>query len=104
SPASRGAASYATIGAPPVLSCLSTRRVHMQCARRNQRKSLTAQAPFKKRQKGCRTSLMNADDGSPIHSTTSHQSSQAAHRTAEALCAISHCLTQWSRGGDGAYP
>ncbi|ESS63372.1 hypothetical protein TCDM_08864 [Trypanosoma cruzi Dm28c] len=39
---------------------------------------------------------MNADDGSPIQSATSHQSSQASHRAAEAPPYISNCPTQSS--------
>ncbi|ESS61268.1 hypothetical protein TCDM_11150 [Trypanosoma cruzi Dm28c] len=59
---------------------------------------LTIQAPFKKRQRGCRTPLMNAGDGSSIHSTTSHQSSQASHRAADAPPYISNCPPQSSGG------
>ncbi|KAF8299702.1 hypothetical protein TcYC6_0062610 [Trypanosoma cruzi] len=46
-----------------------------------------------KRQRGC-PPLMGAEDGSPIHSTTSHQSSQAAHRAADAPSDILNCPTQ----------
>ncbi|RNF11073.1 hypothetical protein TcG_09214 [Trypanosoma cruzi] len=61
-----------------------------------QRELLTIQAPFKKRPRGCRTPLMNAGDGGPIHFTTSHQSAQASHRTADAPPYISNCPTQSS--------
>ncbi|RNC48196.1 hypothetical protein TcCL_NonESM01971 [Trypanosoma cruzi] len=37
---------------------------------------------------------MNAGDGSPIQPATSHQSSQAAHRTADAPPDVSNCPTQ----------
>ncbi|RNC36090.1 hypothetical protein TcCL_Unassigned00968 [Trypanosoma cruzi] len=37
---------------------------------------------------------MGAEDGSPIHSTTSHQSPQALHRAADAPSDISNCPTQ----------
>ncbi|RNF00740.1 hypothetical protein TcG_12030 [Trypanosoma cruzi] len=40
---------------------------------------------------------MNAGDGSPIQPATSHQSSQAAHRTADAPPYLSNCPTQSSR-------
>ncbi|ESS67185.1 hypothetical protein TCDM_04090 [Trypanosoma cruzi Dm28c] len=46
-----------------------------------------------KRQRGC-LPLMGTDDGSPIHSTTSHQSAQAAHRAADAPPDLSNCPTQ----------
>ncbi|RNF09988.1 SH3 domain protein [Trypanosoma cruzi] len=39
---------------------------------------------------------MNAGDGGSIHSTTSHQSPQAAHRTADAPPYFSNCSTQSS--------
>ncbi|RNC31731.1 hypothetical protein TcCL_Unassigned05735 [Trypanosoma cruzi] len=39
---------------------------------------------------------MNAGDGSPIQPATSHQSSQASHRTADAPPYISNCPTQSS--------
>ncbi|RNF13558.1 structural maintenance of chromosome protein 4 [Trypanosoma cruzi] len=52
--------------------------------------------PSKKRQRGCRTPLMNAGDGSPIQSATSHQSSQAAHRAADAPPDLSNCPTKSS--------
>ncbi|KAF5215383.1 hypothetical protein ECC02_011931 [Trypanosoma cruzi] len=79
----------------PTLSYLWTRGIYTQCA--PQRELLTIQAPIKKWQRGCRTPLMNAGDGSPIHSATSHQSSQAAHRTADAPPDILNCPTQSSR-------
>ncbi|KAF8299309.1 hypothetical protein TcBrA4_0064460 [Trypanosoma cruzi] len=77
------------------MSYLWTRGIYMQFAQ--QRELLTIQAPFKKRPRGCRTPLMNADDGSPIQSATSHQPSQAAHRTADAPPDTSNCPTQSSR-------
>ncbi|ESS55632.1 hypothetical protein TCDM_12885 [Trypanosoma cruzi Dm28c] len=79
----------------PTLSYLWTRGIYMQCA--PERELLTIQAPIKKRPRGCRTPLMNADDGNSIHSTTSHQSSQASHRAADAPPYISNCPTQSSR-------
>ncbi|KAF5222694.1 hypothetical protein ECC02_004271 [Trypanosoma cruzi] len=78
----------------PTLSYLWTRGIYMQ--RAPQRKLLTIQAPIKKRQRGCRTPLMNAGDGSPIQSATSHQSSQAAHRAADAPPDLSNRPTQSS--------
>ncbi|RNC46010.1 hypothetical protein TcCL_NonESM04237 [Trypanosoma cruzi] len=39
---------------------------------------------------------MKADDGSPIQSAASHQSSQAAHRTADAPPDLSNCPTKSS--------
>ncbi|RNC48059.1 hypothetical protein TcCL_NonESM01987 [Trypanosoma cruzi] len=83
----------------PTFSYFWTRGVYMQCA--SERELLTIQAPFKKRQRGCRTPLMNAGDGSSIHSTTSHQSSQAAHRTADAPPDLSNCPTKSSRRAMG---
>ncbi|ESS55360.1 hypothetical protein TCDM_13174 [Trypanosoma cruzi Dm28c] len=59
----------------PTMSYLWTRGVYMQCA--SERELLTIQAPFKKRPRGCRTPLMNADDGNSIQFATSHQSPQA---------------------------
>ncbi|KAF5215751.1 hypothetical protein ECC02_011533 [Trypanosoma cruzi] len=78
----------------PTMSYLWARGIYMQHAQ--QRESLTIQAPIKKRQRGCRTPPMNADDGSPIQSATSHQSSQAAHRTADVPPDLSNCPTQSS--------
>ncbi|PWU88485.1 hypothetical protein C4B63_72g112 [Trypanosoma cruzi] len=78
----------------PTLSYLWTRGIYMQCA--PERELLTIQASIKKRPRGCRTPLMNAGDGSPIQSATSHQSSQASHRTADAPAYISNCPTQSS--------
>ncbi|RNC60535.1 hypothetical protein TcCL_ESM01702 [Trypanosoma cruzi] len=49
-----------------------------------------------KRQRGC-PPLMGAEDGSPIHSTTTHQSSQASHHTANASSDILNCPTQSRR-------
>ncbi|RNF17481.1 solanesyl-diphosphate synthase [Trypanosoma cruzi] len=79
----------------PTMSYLWTQGIYTQFAQ--QRELLTIQAPIKKRQRGCRTPLMNADDGSPIQSATSHQPSQAAHRTADAPPDTSNCPTQSSR-------
>ncbi|KAF8278780.1 hypothetical protein TcBrA4_0108180 [Trypanosoma cruzi] len=79
----------------PTLSYLWTRGIYMQCA--PEKELLTIQALIKKRQRGCRTPLMNAGDGNPIHFATSHQSSQAAHRTADAPPYLSNCPTQSSR-------
>ncbi|KAF8297853.1 hypothetical protein TcBrA4_0065520 [Trypanosoma cruzi] len=78
----------------PTLSYLWTRGIYMQCVL--EKELVAIQAPFKKRQRGCRTPLMNADDGGSIHSTTSHQSSQAAHRAADAPPDLSNCPTQSS--------
>ncbi|KAF8281539.1 phosphatidylinositol 3-related kinase, putative [Trypanosoma cruzi] len=64
--------------------------------RAQQRELLTIQAPVKKRQRGCRTPLMNADDGSPIQSATSHHYARTLHRTADAPPDLSNCPTQSS--------
>ncbi|KAF8283261.1 hypothetical protein TcYC6_0020060 [Trypanosoma cruzi] len=61
-----------------------------------QKELLAAQMAVKKRQWGCRTPLMNAGDGSPIQSATSHHYAQAAHRTADAPPDLSNCPTQSS--------
>ncbi|KAF5221568.1 hypothetical protein ECC02_005457 [Trypanosoma cruzi] len=76
------------------MSYLWTRGVYMQCA--PQRELLTIQAPIKKRQRGCRSPLMNADDGSPIQSATSHHYAQTLHRTADTPSDLSDCPTQSS--------
>ncbi|RNC57067.1 hypothetical protein TcCL_ESM05331 [Trypanosoma cruzi] len=76
------------------MSYLWTRGIYMQ--RAPQRELLTMQAPMKKRQWGCRTPLMNAGDGSPIHSTTSGYYAQTAHRTADAPPDLSNRPTQSS--------
>ncbi|ESS70948.1 phosphatidylinositol 3-related kinase [Trypanosoma cruzi Dm28c] len=73
------------------LSYLWTRGIYMQCA--PERGLLIIQALIKKRPRGCRTPLMNAGDGSP---TTSHQSAETSHRTADAPPYISNCPTQSS--------
>ncbi|ESS59532.1 hypothetical protein TCDM_12225 [Trypanosoma cruzi Dm28c] len=49
----------------PRMPYLWTRGIYMQCA--PERELLTIQASIKKRQRGCRTPLMNADDGSPTN-------------------------------------
>ncbi|EKG05877.1 SH3 domain protein, putative [Trypanosoma cruzi] len=74
----------------PTLSNLWTGGIYMQCA--PERELLTIQAPFKKRQRGCRTPPMNAGDGSPSHSATSHY----LHRAADAPPDVSNCPTQSS--------
>ncbi|KAF8299480.1 hypothetical protein TcYC6_0065010 [Trypanosoma cruzi] len=61
-----------------------------------QRESPTIKAPIKKRQRGCRTPLMNAGDGSPIQSATSGYYAQALHRTADAPPNLSNRPTQSS--------
>ncbi|RNE98911.1 hypothetical protein TcG_12132 [Trypanosoma cruzi] len=76
------------------MSYLWTRGIYMQCA--PERELITIQASIKKRQRGCRTPLMNADDGGSIQSATSHQSAQAAHRAADAPPDLSNCPTQSS--------
>ncbi|KAF5214447.1 hypothetical protein ECC02_012954 [Trypanosoma cruzi] len=78
----------------PTMSYLWARGVYMQ--RAPQKELLTIQALIKKRQRGCRTPLMNAGDGSSIQSATSHQSSQAAHRTADVPPDLSNRPTQSS--------
>ncbi|PWU87134.1 hypothetical protein C3747_499g20 [Trypanosoma cruzi] len=78
----------------PTMSYLWTRGIYMQCA--PERELITIQASIKKRQRGCRTPLMNAGDGGSIQSATSHQSSQAAHRTADAPPDLSNCPTKSS--------
>ncbi|RNC32350.1 phosphatidylinositol 3-related kinase, partial [Trypanosoma cruzi] len=80
--------------AMPAMSYPWTQGIYTQCAQ--QRELLTIQAPIKKRQRGCRTPLMNAGDGSPIQSATSHQSAQAAHRAIDAPSDASSCPTQSS--------
>ncbi|RNC32320.1 hypothetical protein TcCL_Unassigned05078, partial [Trypanosoma cruzi] len=79
----------------PTLSHLWTQGIYMQCA--PQRELLTTQAPIKKRQRGCRTPLMNAGDCSPIQSATSHHYAQASHRAADAPPDLSNCPTKSSR-------
>ncbi|KAF8293666.1 hypothetical protein TcBrA4_0072710 [Trypanosoma cruzi] len=78
----------------PTMSYLWTRGIYMQCVL--EKELVTIQASIKKRQRECRTPLMNADDGSSIQPATSHQSSQAAHRTADAPPYISNCPTKSS--------
>ncbi|EKF99913.1 phosphatidylinositol 3-related kinase, putative, partial [Trypanosoma cruzi] len=78
----------------PTLPYLWTRGIYMQCV--PERELLTIQASINKRQMGCRTPLMNADDDSPIQSATSHQSSQASHRAADAPPYFSNRPTQSS--------
>ncbi|KAF5225831.1 hypothetical protein ECC02_001148 [Trypanosoma cruzi] len=78
----------------PTMTYLWTRGIYMQ--RAPQRELLTIQAPMKKRQRGCRTPLMNAGDGSPIHSTTSHHHAKTSHRTADAPPDLSNRPTQSS--------
>ncbi|RNF15030.1 phosphatidylinositol 3-related kinase, partial [Trypanosoma cruzi] len=56
-----------------------------------ERELLTIQALIKKRPRGCRTPLMNAGDGSP---TTSHQSAETSHRTADAPPDFLNCPTK----------
>ncbi|ESS60397.1 hypothetical protein TCDM_12082 [Trypanosoma cruzi Dm28c] len=41
--------------------------------------------------------LMNADDGSPIQSATSHQPAQTSHRTADTSSDVSNCPKKSSR-------
>ncbi|ESS54920.1 hypothetical protein TCDM_13652 [Trypanosoma cruzi Dm28c] len=94
SPTSRGSARNPTHFAMPTMSYLWTRGIYMQCVL--EKELVTIQASIKKRQRGCRTPLMNADDGGSIHSTTSHQSSQASHRAADAPPDLSNCPTQSS--------
>ncbi|RNF14810.1 phosphatidylinositol 3-related kinase [Trypanosoma cruzi] len=76
------------------MSYLWARGIYLQCA--PERELLTIQALIKKRPRECRTPPMHADDGNSIHSTTSHQSAQASHRTADAPPDISNCPTQSS--------
>ncbi|RNC54061.1 hypothetical protein TcCL_ESM08571, partial [Trypanosoma cruzi] len=95
SPASRRSARNPTHFAMPTMSYLWTRGIYMQ--RAQQRELLTIQAHIKKRQRGCRTPLMNAGDGSPIQSATSHHYAQALHRTADAPPDLSNRPTQSSR-------
>ncbi|RNF12309.1 SH3 domain protein [Trypanosoma cruzi] len=101
-PASRGTAGYANLFAMPVMPCLWTRHVYMQCA--PEKELVTIQASVNKRPRGCRTPLMNADDGSSIQPTTSHPilTGVAPHR---------RCSTLYFKlpdaivgKGNGAYP
>ncbi|KAF8292218.1 hypothetical protein TcYC6_0120000 [Trypanosoma cruzi] len=80
----------------PIVSYLWTRRIHVQRTQHDQKESLAAQTAVKRRQRGC-PPLMGAEDGSPIHSTTSHQSSQASHRAADVPPDILNCPTHSSR-------
>ncbi|KAF8278642.1 hypothetical protein TcYC6_0001800 [Trypanosoma cruzi] len=61
-----------------------------------QKELLAAQMAVKKRQRGYRTPLMNAGDGSPIQSATSGYYAQASHRTAGVPPDLSNCPTQSS--------
>ncbi|ESS62611.1 hypothetical protein TCDM_09719 [Trypanosoma cruzi Dm28c] len=95
-----GQPSFSPIGKKPNALCdannvipMDTRHLHAICAR----EGITHNTGVhQKTARGCRTPLMNADDGSPIHSTTSHQSSQAAHRAADAPPDLSNCPTKSS--------
>ncbi|ESS63688.1 hypothetical protein TCDM_08400 [Trypanosoma cruzi Dm28c] len=80
----------------PIVSYLWTRRIHVQRTQHDQRKLLAAQMVVKKWQRGC-PPLIGAEDGSPIQPATSHQSSQAAHRAADAPPDLSNCPTKSSR-------
>ncbi|ESS55224.1 hypothetical protein TCDM_13319 [Trypanosoma cruzi Dm28c] len=80
----------------PIVPYLWTRRIHVQRRRRNQSKLLAAQMAVKKWQRGC-PPLIGAEDGGPSHSTTSHQSAQAAHRTADVPPDVLNCPTKSSR-------
>ncbi|KAF8304608.1 hypothetical protein TcBrA4_0047890 [Trypanosoma cruzi] len=84
------------------MSYLWTRGIYMQFAQ--QRELLTIQAPFKKRPRAAARPLMNADDGSPIQSATSHQPSQ--QRTAPPMAPpdTSNARRQSVENGSGAYP
>ncbi|KAF8284875.1 hypothetical protein TcBrA4_0043600 [Trypanosoma cruzi] len=104
-PAFRRSARNPTHFAMPTMSYLWTRGIYMQCA--PERELITIQALIKKRQRGCRTPLMNAGDGGSIQSATSHQSSQAAHRTADvppdlSLARRNRREGQWSLSANGA--
>ncbi|RNC34468.1 SH3 domain protein [Trypanosoma cruzi] len=59
--------------------------------------SLAARTALKKRQTGCLLLLVKADDGSPIQSTTTRYSAQAAHRAADTPSDVSNCPTKSSR-------
>ncbi|ESS62722.1 hypothetical protein TCDM_09594 [Trypanosoma cruzi Dm28c] len=78
----------------PRMSHSWTRGIYMQFA--PERELLTIQASIKKRPRGCRTPLMNAEDGGSIQSATSHQPAQAAHRAADAPPDLSNCPTKSS--------
>ncbi|EKG00303.1 hypothetical protein TCSYLVIO_008764, partial [Trypanosoma cruzi] len=78
----------------PTMAYLWTRGIYMQCA--PEKELLTIQASIKKRQRGCRTPLVNAGGGSSIQFATSHQSSQASHRAADAPPDLSNCQTKSS--------
>ncbi|RNC58850.1 hypothetical protein TcCL_ESM03459 [Trypanosoma cruzi] len=77
------------------VSSVWARRVYTQRPRRNQKKPLAARTAVKKRQRGC-PSIMKADDGSPIHSTTFGYYARKSHRTADAPPDLSNCSTQSS--------
>ncbi|KAF8300772.1 hypothetical protein TcYC6_0058970 [Trypanosoma cruzi] len=96
----RGQSSLSSIGEKPNALCdannaipMGTRHLNATCAAEGITHNTGA---HEKRQWGCRTPLMNADDGSSIHSTTSHHYAQAAHRTADAPPDLSNCPTQSS--------
>ncbi|EKG06015.1 hypothetical protein TCSYLVIO_002902 [Trypanosoma cruzi] len=102
SPTSRGSARNPTHFAMPTMSYLWTRGIYMQCVL--EKELVTIQASIKKRQRGCRTPLMNADDGNSIQSATSHQSPQAAHRAADAPPDVLKLPDEIVGKDDGAYP
>ncbi|EKF99487.1 solanesyl-diphosphate synthase, putative, partial [Trypanosoma cruzi] len=83
----------------PTMAYLWTRGIYMQCA--PEKELLTIQASIKKRQRGCRTPLMNAGGGSSIQFATSHQSSQASHRAADVPPDLSNCPTKSSGRAKG---
>ncbi|RNC42796.1 hypothetical protein TcCL_NonESM07539 [Trypanosoma cruzi] len=78
-----------------IVSHLWTRRVYMPLPRRIQKNLLEAPTAIKKRRRSC-PPPMNADDGSPIHSATPHQSAQTSRRTADAPSGNSNSPTQSS--------
>ncbi|RNC32318.1 hypothetical protein TcCL_Unassigned05081 [Trypanosoma cruzi] len=95
-----GLPSFSSIGEKPNALCdannvipMDTMRLHAMCAR----EGITHNTGVhQKRPRGRRTPLMNAGDGSPIQPATSHQSSQAAHRAADAPSDLSNCPTKSS--------
>ncbi|KAF8275342.1 hypothetical protein TcBrA4_0138860 [Trypanosoma cruzi] len=80
-----------------VVISLDTRQLHAMCAREGITHNTGAR---QKTARGCPL-LMKADDGSPIHSTTSHRPAQTSHRNTDTSSDISNCPTQSTRRAKG---
>ncbi|KAF8295517.1 hypothetical protein TcYC6_0094350 [Trypanosoma cruzi] len=71
---------------------------HLKATSGTQPEEVTRSADGRqKTARGCLLLLIKADDGSPIHSTTSRYSAKTSHRTADAPPDIKNCPTQSSR-------